>query len=484
MNQQLCKRLRNLGDPFDARSSIMAHSSRCSVISNSASAPSVPARTMHNNRESIMETMIRFTFEDELNASRVYRVVKDNDCDRSLFSSAMHTQSWSIFSGLSLADISILSVVALPLFPEDIPGQAQYYAFGAADPPNMAMNVQDAEPTITPRQSPPLPSGRPASAEQNLSLLPDEDFSFAPSTLDGIESTEEAKTQSDEGVSMADLRFASLMTSKWLSFGRVLFSPAHFKLENDLNKDRILVLDGLGRDWSFYCALTYPEATVFNLGHGTPSTPNEGPWFTLSNHRQIRHESFVHPLPFPMHFFACAVLRLPTALPSSVHRFVLEEIKRVLQPDGYLEFSVLDIDLINMGNRARYAVRALKTQIQTANEDTSLRNVSDEIIVGLGRKGFSDCQTCTVGIPVAGKLYNAGNPPTEGIGRNTGSSSKRRTRRTNTESSFSDLLNMSSSNASSISSITETVSRVGRWWYSCCYETLIPTYKRRPCSRH
>ena len=45
---------------------------------------------------------------------------------------------------------------------------------------------------------------------------------------------------------MANLRFGALMTSKWLSFGRVLFSPVHNDLK-DPAEDRILILDGLGK---------------------------------------------------------------------------------------------------------------------------------------------------------------------------------------------------------------------------------------------
>lgn len=43
-----------------------------------------------------------------------------------------------------------------------------------------------------------------------------------------------------------ELRFAALMTSKWLSFGRVLFSPAHGEAKTDENA-RVLILDGLGK---------------------------------------------------------------------------------------------------------------------------------------------------------------------------------------------------------------------------------------------
>lgn len=46
--------------------------------------------------------------------------------------------------------------------------------------------------------------------------------------------------------SMANLRFAALMISKWLSFGRVLFSPVHSELKNPA-EDRVLIIDGLGK---------------------------------------------------------------------------------------------------------------------------------------------------------------------------------------------------------------------------------------------
>ncbi|KAF1913641.1 hypothetical protein BDU57DRAFT_531526 [Ampelomyces quisqualis] len=294
-----------------------------------------------------------------------------------------------------------------------------------------------------------------------------------------------AETQADGLVSMANLRFGALMTSKWLSFGRVLFSPVHFELK-DASEDRVLVIDGLGKDWSYYCALTYPEATVYDVGPGASSSAssNDGPaepWSTLRNHRHICHDSLTNALPFPMHFFAGVVLRFPAALPSSVHRFVLSEAKRVLRPGGYLEFSVLDLDLVNMGNRARRAVRGLKMRMQVADETLSLRNISDEIMAGLGRKGFVECNRCIVGVPVAGKLPtpdDAKKPTTKRTGSNVSSKSKKSStlstsKGLNSEVSFSDLLNVSSPSETTDNGITDMVARVGRWWYSRCYESLV-----------
>lgn len=285
---------------------------------------------------------------------------------------------------------------------------------------------------------------------------------------------EVAETQADGLVSMANLRFGALMTSKWLSFGRVLFSPVHFQLK-DSREDRVLVIDGLGKDWSYYCALTYPEAAVYDIGPGpststAPTSDTPEPWSTLPNHRHICHDSLTTAFPYPMNFFACVVLRFPSALPSSVHRFLLSEARRVLRPGGYLEFSVLDLDLVNMGNRARRAVRGLKMRIKEVDDNISLRNISDEIMAGLGRKGFTECNRCVVGVPVAGKLPV---PEDSTFSGKKKMSSKTKTPGPKPELSFSDLLNGSSQSESTDVSIADMVARVGRWWYSRCYESIV-----------
>ncbi len=55
-----------------------------------------------------------------------------------------------------------------------------------------------------------------------------------------------AERENDDSLgSNANLRFGALMTSRWLSFGRVLFSPAHLEVKQNRH-DRVLILDGLG----------------------------------------------------------------------------------------------------------------------------------------------------------------------------------------------------------------------------------------------
>lgn len=299
---------------------------------------------------------------------------------------------------------------------------------------------------------------------------------------------EMAETKADGLSAMANLRFGALMTSKWLSFGRVIFSPAHFDLK-DPEHDRILVIDGLGKDWSYYCALTYPEATVYNLGPGQPSTTTATtgnatePWSTLDNHRHFNQNSLGDAFPFPKGFFACVVLRFPSAVPTSVHRSVVSECKRVLRPGGYLELSVLDLDLVNMGNRARRAVRGLKVKMQVADQDISLRNISDEIMGLVGKKGFTECNRCFVGVPVAGTLPSPDQSDAASSKTRKGSiassitkpvgSATNTTKKPKPEVSFPDLLNTRASSESTDNTITDMVARVGRWWYSRCYESLV-----------
>jgi hypothetical protein len=54
-------------------------------------------------------------FEIVLKTSRVYRRVELNECDMSMASSAVRTHAWSLLSGISLAEISNISVIGLPL---------------------------------------------------------------------------------------------------------------------------------------------------------------------------------------------------------------------------------------------------------------------------------------------------------------------------------------------------------------------------------
>ncbi|PGH30494.1 hypothetical protein GX50_06749 [[Emmonsia] crescens] len=302
-----------------------------------------------------------------------------------------------------------------------------------------------------------------------------------------------AERDRNGAVEQTNLRSSSLMTSRWLSFGRVLFSPAHNHLQ-DQDQGRVLVIDGLGNDdWSFYCALTYPAATVYSLGFSGSSTISSNPaaWQPPSNHRTIHHANIESPFPFPKGFFTAAVIRFPAACSESGLRVTISECKRVLRPGAYLEMNVMDLDMVNMGSRTRKVVRMLKERICVADPSTSLKPASDNIQRLLGKRGFENLNRCIVGVPVAGTVLSssdtsssnrstAGTLPTpiypypqNSTSKTQGGSRSSRPPSDDPSVSLGDLLSDSTPSESNDESIAKMVAKVARWWYTRCYEAAI-----------
>jgi len=101
----------------------------------------------------------RSEFEDDLDASRVYKRNQRNTCDCSFVSSAARTNTWSIFSGLSLAGVSNISVIALPLCQEDISNYSNYALEGQQRECLRDSTMLDAvEAPTFPNSSPPTPT--------------------------------------------------------------------------------------------------------------------------------------------------------------------------------------------------------------------------------------------------------------------------------------------------------------------------------------
>jgi len=66
------------------------------------------------------------TFEVDLSHSRVYKRTQPYECDVSFTSSVVRTHSWSVLSGLSLSQISSISVIALPFYLYELSDKGQY----------------------------------------------------------------------------------------------------------------------------------------------------------------------------------------------------------------------------------------------------------------------------------------------------------------------------------------------------------------------
>jgi hypothetical protein len=347
-----------------------------------------------------------------------------------------------------------------------------------------------------------VPPDSPAKPLQEESPTQPEDLqSPTPTNTPDFETTRRRNTMlfdmaermREGAAAQTNLRSASLMTSRWLSFGRVLFSPAHNRIQKS-ESECILILDGLGNDdWSYYCALTYPNANIYNLSirsGSSSSSPHPDAWKPPSNHHLVHHIINGTAFPFPKGFFSACVLRFPAASSEDRQRHILSECKRVLRPGGYLEMSILDLDLVNVGSKTRKAVRGLKEKIYLADPDISLKPASDNIQRLLGICGYDNLNRCMVSIPVAGMIggstgsSNSNNTlsdlPSAGTGLSSQHSSATsasqphaRTPSDEAEPSLGDLLSDPSPSATNDESITKVVARVGRWWYTRCYEIPV-----------
>lgn len=303
------------------------------------------------------------------------------------------------------------------------------------------------------------------------------------------------------------LRLWALMASTWLNFDRVLVSPAHEefggvnvkgkggatdKVREGL-EGRILVVDGLGTDeWSYYCALTYPSCKVYNLSPSLNSseddTGNDSPTGLSKppNHKQIHHTSFDTVFPFPVGFFNVVSLRF---LPSSTYPslpFILQQCQRVLAPGGYIEVTVLDADLVNMGNRIKRAVdlnrgimvrefeetatNATPGTVSCLSASTIAAKAASERMLRLLEKGFEDVNRCLVALPVMGHIDGS-----ISLGSVQGSIDQTHNPATikTAELSGGEQGPLRKPIDAHNSNITDVVSKVGRYWYTRTYERVM-----------
>lgn len=128
---------------------------------------------------------------------------------------------------------------------------------------------------------------------------------------------------------------------------------------------------------------------------------------------------------------------------------------------------------MNMGNGGRKAVRSLKTSIRDAGQGTSLRNLGDAMMKLVGRRGFENIQRCVVGIPAAGCI-----PRSQDMSNANGDGRAGADEPGKPASDFAHLLygrpiSDEQGRREKDEGIAKMVARVGRWWYSTCYESVV-----------
>lgn len=311
-------------------------------------------------------------------------------------------------------------------------------------------------------------TNRPLSSP-NSSRYSTSSIESDPDSLAGHENVQQktnipvmtAPARSGPGI-QSNLRFDALMTSRWLSFDRVLFSPALVEANRNSN-DRVLVLDGLGNDdWSFYCAETYAHVDVFNLSPKPASSPHIGALQLPKNYRQVQHVDLRKEFPFETGFFTAAVFRFPAATSEDAYLNLISECMRVLRPGGYLEMSILDINMVNMGNRARKALHELKHRMRVSKPEVALKSLSTSLQKMAKRSGFENLNRCVVNVPVAGRVSRS-ESRSGSLDKNTG-----------TLGTLEDLHKGASGKDDG--GLANSLATIGRWWFTRCYEMIALPY--------
>lgn len=133
LQEQVSELLNNntvlMGKFYKVEESLQATSSAASVRPAGRNPMTRSFSTSTSSRVSISPS---FEFRMDLFSSRVYRGVKRSQSVLTLTSSEPSLGTWSVFSAVSLAEISVISAIALPVYDCDL-ANPETYAFGCGN---------------------------------------------------------------------------------------------------------------------------------------------------------------------------------------------------------------------------------------------------------------------------------------------------------------------------------------------------------------
>ncbi|OAA80624.1 Methyltransferase type 11 [Akanthomyces lecanii RCEF 1005] len=205
---------------------------------------------------------------------------------------------------------------------------------------------------------------------------------------------------------------------KFLNGGRLIRAPVTKRLARislaTVSKDgkardkaRILDLGGQATgDWAWHCALQYPNAKIYTVTTKAIRQLSNANIPGPPNHRQVAVQKLSR-LPFPdNHFDLISAREL-----HSILKFVgengedewetcMRECMRVLKPGGYLEFSILDSDIMNAGPLGLAKSVEFGFSLKTLGYDPS---PSKLWLRRLARAGFTETRRAWVCLPMGAK---------------------------------------------------------------------------------
>lgn len=248
---------------------------------------------------------------------------------------------------------------------------------------------------------------------------------------DGLTVVDPEKLRADkeaEALTQMNMSAWHVAATKQLNGGRLISAPVAKRLARlsrmasatpSRERARILDLGGQGTcDWAWHAAFQYPNTKIYTVTTKTIRQLSNSNIRGPPNHRQVAVDRLTK-LPFPdAHFDLIsarelhAILKLFGENGADEWDLCLSECLRVLKPGGYLEFSLLDSDIINAGPLGNAKAVEFGFALQTLGFDP---NPTRSFLARLNRAGFDDVRRAWVCLPVGPKH----SPPTPTTARDS-----------------------------------------------------------------
>ncbi|MCJ1439641.1 MAG: hypothetical protein MMC23_000121 [Stictis urceolatum] len=210
---------------------------------------------------------------------------------------------------------------------------------------------------------------------------------------------------------------------RFLSGGRLLNSPAagvlsrapDYEIATPPEHVRILDLGGQPQcDWAWHCAREYPNVKTYTAtcDHRSINLSLRGP----SNHRLVEVDN-LWSLPFPNnHFDVISARSLPMFLKAEKslgdsrdeYDKCLRECMRCLKPGGYLEFFLLDSEIVLGGNRGSAASVEFGFNLKARGYDPA---PTKSWLARVRRAGLVDIKRAWMFLPMGAIREDATAPP-------------------------------------------------------------------------
>jgi len=218
-----------------------------------------------------------------------------------------------------------------------------------------------------------------------------------------------------EALSQMSMSGWHVAATKHLNGGRLIAAPVAKRLArlsrmapsaDGVCRDRARILDLGGQgacDWAWQAAFQYPNTKIYTVTTKAIRQLSNSNIRGPPNHRQVAVDRLTK-LPFPDNQFDLisarelhAVLKLFGENGADEWDLCLEECFRVLKPGGYLEFSLLDSDVVNAGPLGNAKAVEFGFALQTLGFDP---NPTRNFLSRLAHAGFDDVRRAWLCLPV------------------------------------------------------------------------------------